>query len=218
MLSGCYFSSFSEEKANEAALSYLNDKYGEEFVAKDGGIRTDSIAFGNTWYELTVVKKSEESEEAQRKYTIFITTDRKYTILGDTVMFDYYKPLYEEYVTPIIKNEMNDIPFIITAYFGIDLKFGVEAENNIPVSPDDEQIAKLRGCFEIYIYIPKSYDNDQIPEICKNIKENLTDENYLRGAIATLSEEDFSLLSNSEDKYRAKELNSFSRIKSYKLE
>ena len=133
-------------------------------------------------------------------------------------MFDYYNPLYEEYVTPIIKNEMNDIPFIITANFGTSLKFGVEAEKKIPVSPDDEELVRFRGCFTFIVYIPASYDNGQIPEICKNISEKLTKDNYLRGVIAILREEDFTFLSTAEDKYRAKELNSFSRINAYKVE
>ena len=224
LFTGCFIKKepepepLSKERANEAAVTYLKEKYGEEFVSVGGYDRADSIVGGNYWYVDEIIKKSQENEGFPHKYEVSISDDNKYTILGDTVMFDYYNPLYEEYVTPIIKNEMNDIPFIITANFGTSLKFGVEAEKKIPVSPDDEEIVRFRGCFEFDIFIPASFDNDQIPEICKNIKERLTEDNYLRGFIILLSEEDYAVLSTAVDKYRAKETHSFSAIKSYRVE
>ena len=224
LFSGCFLKKepepepFSKEKAEEAAQAYLKEKYGEEFVSVGGHERGDSIIGGNYWYVDEVIKKSQENEGSPHKYEVSISHDSTYTILGDTVMFDYYNACYEEFVTPIIKSVMKDIPFETIIYYGLQLDYGIGPEKNIPVSPDDEQIVASRGSFIINIYIPESYDNGQIPEICKTIKERLTEDNYLLGVIAILSEEDFTLLSTSEDKYRAKESNSFSRIKSYRVE
>ncbi len=214
MLSGCYFSSFSEEKANKAALSYLLEKYGEEFVAKKGGICTDSIAFGNNWYELTVVKKSEENEETQRKYTICVTTDRKYTVIRDTVMFDYYNSLYEKYVIPIIEKEMEGIPYVVLVDSKMNLSIkairdGVEAEANIPNDLEDENSIFEKRDFVFNIYISETYDKGQLPEICSNINNSLTKDNYYEAYIVLLSDEEFAKLAKSKDKYQENQVNEY---------
>lgn len=59
------------------------------------------------------------------------------------------------------------------------------------------------------IYIPKKFDNGQISEICTNIKKSLTKDNYYRADIVLLSDEDFSGLDNSKDKYRESETNEY---------
>ena len=200
---GCYFSSFSEEKANEAAISYLNDKYSEEFVAKEGGICTDSIVFGDNWYELTVVKKSEENEEPHREYTVCISTDRKYTILGDNVIFDYYNSLYEEYITPIIKKEMNDIPFVIIVESeqAISIsRYGASSDAEIPKNLNDNTFLPKKYC-EFEIFISKQYDIGQIPTICSNINNSLKKDDYRIAHIVILEEEEFSDLNSAKDKY-----------------
>ncbi len=207
MLSGCYFSSFSEEKANEAALSYLNDKYGEEFVAKEGGIRYDSIA--TNWYELTVVKKSEESEETQRKYTIFITTDRKYTVFGDTVMLDYYNSLYEDFAVPIIKKELGDIPFIFLANLGNIPKIsmqGVAPDAEIPKSIDDDNNIIKNSEYEFKIFITDDYDIDMINDIRSKIKNSALKGFYRNSYLVILNDDDFKTLSTVKDKYQATQM------------
>jgi hypothetical protein len=214
IFAGCHFTDFSEEKANEAALSYLLEKYGEEFVAKEGGIRTDSIAFGNNWYELTVVKKSEENEETQRKYTICVTTDRKYTVIRDTVMFDYYNSLYEKYVIPIIEKEMEGIPYVVLVDSKMNLSIkairdGVEAESNIPNDLEDENSIFEKRDFVFNIYISETYDKGQLTEICSNINNSLTKDNYYEAYIVLLSDEEFTKLAKSKDKYQENQVNEY---------
>ena len=215
---GCYFSSFSEEKANEAAISYLNDKYGEEFVAKKGGIRTDSIAFGDNWYELTVVKKSEENEETQREFTVCISTDRKYTILGDTVIFDYYEILYEDYAIPIITKEMGDIPFILIADPNPSL-YMAPPECEIPKRIDDDNNYIKKSQFSFDIYIPRSYDTGQIPDLCKKIFDSSIKGDYRQAYIVILNDDDYASLAASKDKHKdIYENNYFLQNKKYKVE
>ena len=215
---GCYFSSFSNEKANEAALSYLRDKYGEEFVAKGGGIETDSIYFGNNWYALTVVKKSEENEEPHREYKVCISTDRKYTIIGDTVIFDYYDALYEDYATPIISKEMEDIPFVIVVIPEYS-RHGVSTEYDIPTELDDEKgyFEKNDFCFDIFI--PKSFDTGQLPNLCKKIGDSPIKGNYQMINIVPLNDDSFASLAVSKDKvHECVKNNYFHQNKMYRVE
>ena len=90
---GCLFESkpvsepekeyFSKDKAREAAIAYVNEKYGDEFIEVDNIERRGSFV-GNGWYSSDIIRKSQKNEKDPRKYEVSVSWDTSYTILGDT--------------------------------------------------------------------------------------------------------------------------------------
>ena len=208
---GCLFESkpvsepFSATKANEAALSYLKEKYGEEFVVTDHKYRGDSIAFGLSWQVSEVIKKSQENESNPRKYEVCVSKNDPYTILGDTFMISYYEKLYQDFAAPVVEKEMGDIPFELVVVSVSPNEFyddyGVVPQAEIPDSFDDENSVFSKSDFFFKIFIPRSYDNGNISEICANINKRLTKENYFSGDIILLDDNEFDILSSASDKF-----------------
>ena len=204
---------FSYEKADEVALAYLKEKYGEDFVIVDHKYKGDSIAFGLSWQVSEIIKKSQENEINPRKYEVCISKDNTYKILGDTVMISYYEKLYHDFATPIVEKEMENIPFELVVVSVSPNEFyddyGVVPEAKIPSSFEDENSIFSQDDFFIKIFIPNSYNNYNITEICTNIKKRLTKENYFSGDIVLIENKEFDLLSSASDKYWEYKVNNY---------
>ncbi len=179
----------------------------------------------NLWYEARIVKKSEENTEAPKEYIVCVSTDGNNTILGDTVICDYYNIIYAEYVTPIIAKEMGDIPFVVIVDSESNLdtlnytaEFGAKPDSAIPKNLDDEGNAFQKDDFVFDIYISESSDKGQMRKICKKIHDSLTEENYYRAYIVVLSDEEFKGLYSSKDKYFEERTHYYNGKELYKVE
>lgn len=191
--------------AGETALSYLSEKYGEEFVIVGENQMHDSILGGNRWYRATVVKKSDGNNDNARTYEVHVTfDDGSYTVAGDTVMLSYYQSLFNENADSIISKNMKDIPYclVVTRVTEDDPNYGFSPDTQIPKSKDD--LCKRDHYFEILI--PLSYDSEEIPDICTQLKMDLQLAGLYSGVysgcyITVVNDDDFELINAAEDPY-----------------
>lgn len=188
--------------AGETALSYLSEKYDEEFVIVGENQMHDSILGGNRWYRATVVKKSDEDNDNARTYEVHVTfDDGSYTVAGDTIMLSYYQSLFSENANRIISENMKNIPYclVVTRVTEDDPNYGFSPDTQIPKIKDD--LYKRHHCFEILI--PLSYDCEEIPDICTQLKMDLQLVGlYSSGCyITVVNDDDFELINLAEDPY-----------------
>lgn len=191
--------------AGEMALSYLYEKYDEEFMVVGENQMHDSILGGNRWYRATVVKKSDEKNDNARTYEVHVTfDDGSYTVAGDTVMLSYYQSLFSENADSIISKNMKDIPYclVVTRVTEDNPNYGFSPDTQIPKIKDD--LYKRHHCFEILI--PLSYDCEEIPDICTQLKIDLQlaglySELYSGCYIIVVNDDDFELINSAEDSY-----------------
>ena len=188
--------------ASEMALSYLSEKYDEEFIIVSEHQMRDSILGGNRWYCATVIKKSDDNNEKARTYEVNITFDGdSYTIAGDTVMLSYYQSLFSENADSVISKNMKDIPYclVVTRVTEDNQNYGFSLDAKIPQSKDD--LYKRSHYFDILI--PLSYNSEEIPDICTQLKFNLQLEGlYSSGCyIIVVDDNDFELINSAEDPY-----------------
>ena len=188
---------FSEEKAGEVAVAYLKKKYGDEFVVSKSHQNRNSIVGGTKWYSVDVIRKSDEDKEDSRKYEVSVTWDTSYTVLGDTVMEDYYREVYTDYAVPLLDDELGDIPFrfevdriLYNKNYDADYSFAPELA--IPESVYDENGHFVTEYIIFDVRIPESVaKRNDANELCDRIKTCLNKDSFCYGYLEIYEDERF---------------------------
>lgn len=226
LLSGCDSSEetaqLDYEIAGETALAYLNEKYDEEFVLIDEDDKRDSILGGEKWYRGTVVRKAEADCDSPREYEVNVTFDGiEYTAVGDTFMFSYIQALAEEYLEPIIAENMTglDYSIIVTRSSAENTDYGFPADMQIPCSEDDlYEIHKERYSISFYILTPLSGEDDETPKICEEIKADLEASRLsFSGYLIPIADNEYEKIVGTDDLYVRYDLNEIRRYDKYEI-
>ena len=129
------------------------------------------------------------------------------------VIYGYYQQLYYDFVAPIIAKQMDNIPYELVVMVSKDKNKFLSSE--IPKSFDDEKCGLSKNEFSFEIFIPQSYDSENISDICQKIKNSLGEENYNQAYIDVLSDDQFDDLAASDDKYWKCVVNNYFDSKNY---
>lgn len=197
--------SIDNTAAGETALSYLSEKYGEEFIIIGENQMRDSILGGNRWYCATVIKKSDENNDDARTYEVSVTFDSGvYTVEGDTFMFTYIQKLAKEHLEPIVSEHISDIPYELVIIRGNESKYGFSSDLKIPENEEDLYQIQYAGNLGItfWIMVPLSADNDSMTDICGSLNDALKESRFKwYGYIDIIDDDSFEKIKESSDPY-----------------
>lgn len=226
LLSGCDIPDESPkldfEIAGEIALVYLNEKYDEEFVLIAEDDKRDSILGGEKWYRGTVVRKAEEDCENPREYEVNVTFDGgEYTVVGDTFMFSYIQALAEEYLEPIIAKSLVDLEYsiVVTHSSAENPDYGFPADVQIPLSVEDlYEMHEDRYSISFYILMPLSSENDEISDICEEIKVDLETSKFeFNGYLIPIADEEYEKIIQDGDSCVQNKINEIRQYNKYEI-
>lgn len=191
----------TEEQASETALTYLKEKYNDDFtVVSEDNRKSDGGLFGvNWWYDFEVVRASEKDSEKPCKYEVFVSKDEP-EILGDTVIEEYYRYAFANYSIPLITDALGDIPFWMTIYVQPDeWNKGFKPDREVPQSVYGKDGHFLtEDIVDFYVYVPDSaVGESSLEELANDLREYLDDESYDDGGIYVLSDLKFEKICES---------------------
>ena len=165
---------WNEEQAKSTAQSYLEDKYGGEFIYVSKSVPPYSKDL------VIVCKFRRKDDEEARKYAVDVVyKSGEYTVVGDEYMFVHIRKVAEDFLRPYVENRFSDMEFVFFVKRA-DNQCGVLqpeyfADAEIPQN-FDELCDVTRGVY-FKIIVPKSEDQNKVSEACSLLKNDLKELN-----------------------------------------
>ena len=166
---------WNEEQAKSTAKSYLEEKYGGEFIYVSNSVPPRSYPD-----DLVIVcefkRKDNEEAKAHGRYAVDVAyKSGEYTVVGDEYMFVHIRKVAEDFLRPYVENRFSDIEFVFYIYrakehFG-DRNSEYFADTEIPRSFDE--LCDVTGGVYFQIIVPKSEDQNKVSEACSLLKSDL---------------------------------------------
>ena len=166
---------WNEEQAKSTAKSYLEEKYGGEFIYVSNSVPPRSYPD-----DLIIVcdfkRKDNEEAKAHGRYAVDVVyKSGEYTVVGDEYMFVHIRKVAEDFLRPYVENRFSDMEFVFfvkrTGKECGALHFEYFADAEIPQSFDE--IHDVTSKIEFKIIVPKSEDQNKVSEACSLLKSDL---------------------------------------------
>ena len=166
---------WNEEQAKSTAQSYLEEKYGGEFIYVSKSVPPRSYP-----RDLIIIcdfmRKDNEESKAHGRYAVDVAyKSGEYTVVGDDYMFVHIRKVAEDFLRPYVENHFADIEFVFYIYRA-DKQCGVKyaeyfADSQIPQNFDE--LCDVTSEIEFAIIVPKSEDQNKVSEACSLLKSDL---------------------------------------------
>lgn len=201
---------WDKEKSIPIAQSYLEEKYGEEFIYVSRSV--PSYAYTNSLVVICYfIRKDDEETEEPTEYKVDVVYEAgEYTVVGDNYMFVYIRKIAEDFLKPYVENRFSDMEhmfFVYRAEGSCGTYYdGYSDDAEIPQNID-EVYNILGNTKSIYFMVitPKSEDQNEISEACSLLRVDLEDLNLkirLSGTADTVTDEHFIKYIQSPDPYQ----------------